>query len=50
VHPVMKHEERQAEHPERVLGPQFPRLDVDVEPLGEPLDAAVVSSPVSASM
>jgi hypothetical protein len=33
-------QERQAEHPERVLGPQLccpiGRLDVDVEPLGEP--------------
>jgi len=32
----VQHQERQAEHPERVLGPQFARLDVDVEPLGEP--------------
>ena len=38
----MQHQERQAEHPERVLGPQLccpiGRLDVDVEPLGEPAD------------
>ena len=34
----MEHEEREAEHPERVLGPQFARLDVDVEALGEPPD------------
>jgi len=32
----VQHQERQAEHPERVLGPQFARLDIDVEPLGEP--------------
>jgi len=32
----VQHQERQAEHPERVLGPQFARLDVDVEQLGEP--------------
>ena len=33
---VVQHQERQAEHPERVLGPQFAPLDIDVEPLGEP--------------
>src|SRR5262249_7076091 len=33
---VVQHKERQAEPPERVLGPQLARLDVDVEPLGEP--------------
>jgi hypothetical protein len=32
----MQHEEREAEHPERVLGPQFAAVDVHVEPLGEP--------------
>ncbi|HYV76526.1 MAG TPA: hypothetical protein VE979_00210, partial [Streptosporangiaceae bacterium] len=32
----MQDQERQAEHPECVLGPQFACLDVDVEPLGEP--------------
>jgi len=32
----VQHQERQAEHPERVLGPQFARVDVDVEPLAEP--------------
>jgi hypothetical protein len=34
----VQHQERQAEHPERVLGTQFACLDVDVEPLGEPAD------------
>jgi hypothetical protein len=29
-------QERQAEHPERVLGPQLARLEEHVEPLGEP--------------
>jgi hypothetical protein len=38
VHAVVQHQERQAEHPERVLGPEFARLDVDVEPLGEAPD------------
>jgi hypothetical protein len=32
----VQHQERQAEHPERVLGPQLACLDIDVEPLGEP--------------
>jgi hypothetical protein len=38
VHAVVQHQERQAEHPERVLGPQFAAGDVDVEPLGEAPD------------
>lgn len=37
VHPVMQHEEREAEHPERVFRPQLALVgDVDIEPLGEP--------------
>jgi len=32
----VQHQERQAEHPERVLGPQLACLNIDVEPLGEP--------------
>src|ERR1700733_2845372 len=38
VHPVVQHEEGEAEHPERVLGAQFPLVEVDVQPLGEPPD------------
>ena len=34
----MEHQERQAEHPERVLGAQLARLGVDVEALGETPD------------
>ena len=38
MHAVMEHEERKAEHPERALGPEFARVDVDVQPLGESSD------------
>ena len=34
-HPVVQHQEREAEHPEGVLGPQLIAVDVDVQLLGE---------------
>ena len=35
---VVEDQEREAEHAERVLGPELPVVDVDVELLGEAMD------------